>query len=111
MVLDNDGVGSKTIKEKLKSLALKAKVTREQTSNDTDSQDGSDEDVDEEEEAEAFNLLARNFRKFFWKGNRFGKGRGTDIQKESQKRPNQSTGWKRQSQSKAKVSQSQKSDT
>ncbi|GJS80264.1 retrovirus-related pol polyprotein from transposon TNT 1-94 [Tanacetum coccineum] len=28
MVLDNDGVGSKTTKEKVKSLALKAKVTR-----------------------------------------------------------------------------------
>ncbi|GKC67836.1 zf-CCHC domain-containing protein [Tanacetum coccineum] len=33
----------------------------------------SDEDVDEKE-AEAFNLLARNFRKFFRKGNRFGRG-------------------------------------
>ncbi|GJZ78835.1 hypothetical protein Tco_0643672, partial [Tanacetum coccineum] len=31
MILDNDGVGSKTTKEKVKSLALKAKVTREQT--------------------------------------------------------------------------------
>ncbi|GKD31305.1 UBN2 domain-containing protein [Tanacetum coccineum] len=30
MVLDNDGVASKTTKEKVKSLALKAKVTREQ---------------------------------------------------------------------------------
>nr|GEV76607.1 hypothetical protein [Tanacetum cinerariifolium] len=50
----------KTTKE-VKSLALKAKVTREQTSNDSDSQGGSDEDVDEEEEAEAFNLIARNF--------------------------------------------------
>ncbi|GKE19755.1 retrovirus-related pol polyprotein from transposon 17.6 [Tanacetum coccineum] len=38
MVLDNDGVGSKTTKEKVKSLALKAKVTREQTSEDSDSQ-------------------------------------------------------------------------
>nr|GFB03722.1 hypothetical protein [Tanacetum cinerariifolium] len=28
----------------------------------------------DEEEAEAFNLLARNFRKFFHKGNRFGRG-------------------------------------
>ncbi|GJX11579.1 hypothetical protein Tco_0201438 [Tanacetum coccineum] len=37
MVLDNDGVASKTTKEKIKSLALKAKVTREQTSNDSDS--------------------------------------------------------------------------
>nr|GEW72361.1 zf-CCHC domain-containing protein/UBN2 domain-containing protein [Tanacetum cinerariifolium] len=34
MVLDNDGVGFKTTKEKVKSLALKAKVTREQTSDD-----------------------------------------------------------------------------
>ncbi|GKA09408.1 zf-CCHC domain-containing protein [Tanacetum coccineum] len=42
MVLDNDGVAS---------------------SDDSDSQDGSDEDVGEEEEAEAFNLLARNFCK------------------------------------------------
>nr|GEV46441.1 zf-CCHC domain-containing protein/DUF4219 domain-containing protein/UBN2 domain-containing protein [Tanacetum cinerariifolium] len=40
MVLDNDGVGSKTTKEKVKSLALKAKVTREQTSDDSDSQRG-----------------------------------------------------------------------
>ncbi|GJZ48044.1 hypothetical protein Tco_0601876 [Tanacetum coccineum] len=41
MVLDNDGVGSKNTKEKVKSLALKAKVTREQTSDDSDSQGGS----------------------------------------------------------------------
>ncbi|GJV52406.1 hypothetical protein Tco_1448147 [Tanacetum coccineum] len=34
---DNDGVASKTTKEKVKSLALKAKVTREQTSDDSDS--------------------------------------------------------------------------
>ncbi|GJV07466.1 UBN2 domain-containing protein [Tanacetum coccineum] len=61
MVLENDGVGSKTTKEKVKSLALKAKVTREKTSDDSDSQGGSDEDIVEEEEAEAFNLLARNF--------------------------------------------------
>nr|GEW33008.1 hypothetical protein [Tanacetum cinerariifolium] len=61
IVLDNDGVGSTTTKETMKSLALKAKVTREQTSDDSDSQDGSDEDIDEEEEAEAFNLLAKNF--------------------------------------------------
>ncbi|GKB08781.1 hypothetical protein Tco_0837093 [Tanacetum coccineum] len=51
MVLDDDGVGSKTAKEKVKSLALKDKVTREQTSDDSDSQDGSDEGIDEEEEA------------------------------------------------------------
>ncbi|GJT89354.1 putative reverse transcriptase domain-containing protein [Tanacetum coccineum] len=61
MILENNDVVSKiTTKEKVKSLALKAKVTRDQTSNDSDSQDRSDEDVDEEE-AEAFNLLARNF--------------------------------------------------
>ncbi|GJX68244.1 zf-CCHC domain-containing protein [Tanacetum coccineum] len=73
MVLDNDGVASKTTKEKVKYLALKAKVTREQTSDDSDSQGGSDEDINEEE-AEAFNLLARNFRKGnrFRRKNRFG---------------------------------------
>ncbi|GJV88886.1 UBN2 domain-containing protein [Tanacetum coccineum] len=69
MVLDNDGIGSKITKEKVKSLALKAKVTREQTSDDSDSQGGSDKDVDEEE-AEAFNLIARNFCKFFRKEKR-----------------------------------------
>ncbi|GKB30027.1 retrovirus-related pol polyprotein from transposon TNT 1-94, partial [Tanacetum coccineum] len=69
MVLDNDRAGSKTTKEKVKSLALKAKITREQTGDDSDSQGGSDEDIDEEE-SEAFNLLARNFRKFFRNGKR-----------------------------------------
>ncbi|GJR79237.1 retrovirus-related pol polyprotein from transposon TNT 1-94 [Tanacetum coccineum] len=49
MVLDNDGVAPKTTKEKVKSLALKAKVTRNETSDDNDSQDGSDAEVDEEE--------------------------------------------------------------
>ncbi|GJY51988.1 hypothetical protein Tco_0442835 [Tanacetum coccineum] len=91
MVLDNDGVVSKTTKENVKSLALKAKVAREQTSDDSDSQGESDEKVDGEE-AEAFNLLARNFRKFFLKGNRsrrgnrfcnggnqFGKSRGNNF--------------------------------
>ncbi|GJW20965.1 zf-CCHC domain-containing protein [Tanacetum coccineum] len=75
MVLDNDGVTSKITKEKVKSLALKAKVTREQTSDNSDSQGGSNEDVDEEE-AEAFNLMAKNFRKVnrFRHGNRFGNG-------------------------------------
>nr|GFB05423.1 putative polyprotein [Tanacetum cinerariifolium] len=72
MVLDSDGIASKTTKENVKSLALKAKVTREQTSDDSDSQDGSDEDV-YEEEAEAFNLIAKNFYKFFCKRNRFGR--------------------------------------
>ncbi|GJY82426.1 hypothetical protein Tco_0495802 [Tanacetum coccineum] len=50
MILDNDGVESKTTKEKVKSLALKAKVAREQTNDDSDSQRGSDEDDDETEE-------------------------------------------------------------
>ncbi|GKD77580.1 hypothetical protein Tco_1340201 [Tanacetum coccineum] len=50
MILDNDGVASKTTKEKVKSFALKAKITREQTSDDSDSQGDSDKDVDEEEE-------------------------------------------------------------
>ncbi|GJX72338.1 retrovirus-related pol polyprotein from transposon 17.6, partial [Tanacetum coccineum] len=54
---------------------LKAKVTREQTSDDSDSQDGSDEDVEEEEEEpKAFNLMDRNFCKFFRKGNQFERG-------------------------------------
>ncbi|GJY13576.1 protein CHUP1, chloroplastic [Tanacetum coccineum] len=74
MILENNGVVSKTTRKyKLKSLALKAKVTRDQTSDDSDIQVKSDEDIDEEE-AEALNLLARNFRKFFRKGNRFGHG-------------------------------------
>ncbi|GJX54372.1 hypothetical protein Tco_0282741 [Tanacetum coccineum] len=74
MILENGSVVSKTTtKDKVKSLALKAKVTREQTSDDSDSQGGSNEYVDEEE-AKAFNLMARNFRKFFRKGNRFRRG-------------------------------------
>ncbi|GJZ45038.1 putative reverse transcriptase domain-containing protein [Tanacetum coccineum] len=61
MVLDNDGVASKAIKEKAKSLALKAKVTREQTSDNSTCQDESDED-------EEINLMAINFKKFPRKG-------------------------------------------
>nr|GEW53515.1 hypothetical protein [Tanacetum cinerariifolium] len=72
MVLDNDSVGTKTTKEKVKLLALKAKVTRRQTSDESDCQDGSDEDTNEEEKAKAFNLLGRNFCKFFRECNRFG---------------------------------------
>ncbi|GKB19120.1 hypothetical protein Tco_0853043 [Tanacetum coccineum] len=49
IVLDSDGVSPKTTKEKVKSLALKAKVIREQTSDDSDSQGESDEDRDEKE--------------------------------------------------------------
>ncbi|GJY12379.1 retrovirus-related pol polyprotein from transposon TNT 1-94 [Tanacetum coccineum] len=65
------------------------RFTRSQLQND--SQGESNEDVDEEE-AEAFNFLARNFRKFFRKANRFardnrfgngankfGKGRGNSF--------------------------------
>ncbi|GKA28560.1 hypothetical protein Tco_0714805 [Tanacetum coccineum] len=62
MILESDSVVSKTTtKDKVKSLALKAKVTMEQTIDDSDSQDGSDEDINEVE-AKAFNLMARNFR-------------------------------------------------
>ncbi|GJR27208.1 retrovirus-related pol polyprotein from transposon TNT 1-94 [Tanacetum coccineum] len=54
-------------KNHVKALALKSKVTREQTSDDSDNQGGIDEDVDEEE-AEAFNLIAKNFRLGWNKG-------------------------------------------
>ncbi|GJW66876.1 hypothetical protein Tco_0121300 [Tanacetum coccineum] len=66
MILENDGVVSKTTtKEKVKSLALKAKVTREQISDDSDSQGGSDEDG---------NRFGHDNR--FGNGaNRFGRGR------------------------------------
>ncbi|GKD14769.1 zf-CCHC domain-containing protein [Tanacetum coccineum] len=56
----------------LKSLDQES-FTREQTSDNSDSQRGSVEDVDEEE-AKAFNLMAMNLCKFFRKGNRFGRG-------------------------------------
>ncbi|GJS44832.1 hypothetical protein Tco_0594953 [Tanacetum coccineum] len=49
MVLENDGAGSKTTKEKVKSLALKAKVTRDQTGDDRNSQGRNDEEINEEE--------------------------------------------------------------
>nr|GEW80789.1 hypothetical protein [Tanacetum cinerariifolium] len=66
MVLDNDGVGSKTTtKEKVKSLTLKAKVTREQTSDDSNSQDGSNKDGNRFEHGNQFGNDE----------NRFGKGR------------------------------------
>ncbi|GJV09859.1 zf-CCHC domain-containing protein [Tanacetum coccineum] len=71
IILDNDGVGSKITKEKVESLALKAKVIREQNSDDNDSQRGSDEYIDKEE-AEVLNLMASNFRR----GNSFGKKGG-----------------------------------
>ncbi|GJX07767.1 hypothetical protein Tco_0195699 [Tanacetum coccineum] len=68
MILASDGVASKPIKEKVMPIALKANVTRGQTSNDSVCQDGSDEDEDEEEE---FNSIVRNLWKLFKKGKRF----------------------------------------
>ncbi|GKB14343.1 integrase, catalytic region, zinc finger, CCHC-type containing protein [Tanacetum coccineum] len=74
MILENDGVASKTTKEKVKSLALKAKVTREQTSDDSDNQGGCNEDEYlDEDEAETLNLIAKNSRNFFRKNNQFGR--------------------------------------
>ncbi|GJX02099.1 hypothetical protein Tco_0186012 [Tanacetum coccineum] len=61
MVLESDGVGSKTTREKIAPIDLKAKVTRDQTSNNSICQDESDEDED-------INLMAKNFRKLFRKG-------------------------------------------
>ncbi|GJZ79275.1 retrovirus-related pol polyprotein from transposon TNT 1-94 [Tanacetum coccineum] len=52
---------------------LKLTYTRRKTSVDRISQRGKCEDIDEEEEAEAFNLIASNFSKFFCKSNQFGR--------------------------------------
>ncbi|GJV33379.1 hypothetical protein Tco_1393779 [Tanacetum coccineum] len=57
MILASDGVASKPIKEKVMPIALKANVTRGQTSNDSVCQDGSDDDKDEKEE---FTLIVKN---------------------------------------------------
>ena len=57
---------TKDNKENVKSLALKAKVTRSQDSDDCI--EGSDE---EEMNNEEFNLMAKNFRKFFRRGGKF----------------------------------------
>ncbi|GKD44729.1 hypothetical protein Tco_1269374, partial [Tanacetum coccineum] len=57
----SDGVGSKTTREKIAPMDLKAKVTRDQTSNNSICQDESDEDKE-------INLIAKNFRKLFRKG-------------------------------------------
>ncbi|GKE10752.1 hypothetical protein Tco_1414303 [Tanacetum coccineum] len=54
MILASDGVASTHIEEKVMLIALKANVTRGQTSNDSVCQDGSDEDKDEDKE-EVFN--------------------------------------------------------
>nr|GEU37735.1 hypothetical protein [Tanacetum cinerariifolium] len=68
MILASDGVASKPIKEKVMPIALKANVTRGQTSNDSVCQDGSNKDKDEEEE---FNSIVKNLWKLFKKGNGF----------------------------------------
>nr|GEU51843.1 replication protein A 70 kDa DNA-binding subunit B [Tanacetum cinerariifolium] len=59
MVLRNDGVISKSTKENVKFLALKAKITRGQTSNNSVCQDGSDKDEDKDKEEE-FNSMMKN---------------------------------------------------
>ncbi|GJS84579.1 UBN2 domain-containing protein [Tanacetum coccineum] len=69
MILASDGVASKPIKEKKLPVALKANVTRGQTSNDSVCQDGSDEE-------EEFNSMMKNLWKFFKKGNRYKDGHG-----------------------------------
>ncbi|GJT12024.1 hypothetical protein Tco_0859066 [Tanacetum coccineum] len=61
IILASDGVASKPIKEKIVPIALKANVTRVQTSSNNLCQDESDED-------EEINLMAKNFRKIFRKG-------------------------------------------
>ncbi|GKC74041.1 hypothetical protein Tco_1119924, partial [Tanacetum coccineum] len=62
IILENDGVVSKTTtKDKVKSLALKANITRGQTSNNSTCQDESDKN-------EEINLMAKNFRKLSRKG-------------------------------------------
>ncbi|GJR28859.1 hypothetical protein Tco_1105091 [Tanacetum coccineum] len=62
MILENDGLVSKTTtKDKVKSIALKANITRGQTSNKSTCQDESNED-------EEINLMAKNFKKLSRKG-------------------------------------------
>nr|GEW50345.1 retrovirus-related Pol polyprotein from transposon TNT 1-94 [Tanacetum cinerariifolium] len=61
MILQNDGLVSKTAKEKVIPIALKAKVTKGLTSSNSICQDESKEDDDEDEE---INLMEKNFRKF-----------------------------------------------
>ncbi|GJW40822.1 hypothetical protein Tco_0066667 [Tanacetum coccineum] len=67
MILASDGVASKPIKEKVMPIALKANVTRGQTSNDSVCQDGSDEDEYKKE----FHSIVKNLWELFKKGNRF----------------------------------------
>nr|GEX31161.1 zf-CCHC domain-containing protein/UBN2 domain-containing protein [Tanacetum cinerariifolium] len=58
IVIENDGVGSRTTREKIAPIALKAKVTRDQTSNNIICQD-------ESYGHKKINLMAKNFRKLF----------------------------------------------
>ncbi|GKA58817.1 hypothetical protein Tco_0758130 [Tanacetum coccineum] len=60
-ILEGDGVSSKPIKEKVMPIALKANITRGQTSSISTCQEESDED-------EEINLMAKNFGKLFQKG-------------------------------------------
>ncbi|GJU32855.1 zf-CCHC domain-containing protein, partial [Tanacetum coccineum] len=60
MVLDNDGVASKTTKEKFKSLALKDKVTREQTSDNSICQVKGKEGESSRREHECYNYDSKN---------------------------------------------------
>ncbi|GJW35015.1 retrovirus-related pol polyprotein from transposon TNT 1-94 [Tanacetum coccineum] len=60
MVLDNDGVASKTTKEKFKSLALKSKVTREQTSDNSICQVKGKEGKSSRREHECYNYDSKN---------------------------------------------------
>nr|GFB85442.1 hypothetical protein [Tanacetum cinerariifolium] len=71
MILANDGVASKPIKEKVMSMALKDNVTRGQTSNDSVCQDRSKKDEDEEEE---FKSIVKNLWNLFKKDDRFDRG-------------------------------------
>ncbi|GKC11591.1 protein CHUP1, chloroplastic, partial [Tanacetum coccineum] len=59
-ILGIDGVASKPIKDNVMPIALKANVTRGQTSSDSICQDKSNKD-------EEINLMAKNFRKLFRK--------------------------------------------
>ncbi|GKB19741.1 zf-CCHC domain-containing protein [Tanacetum coccineum] len=94
--LDPDYSSKNHVRKFLRALPLKwrAKVTDIEEDKDlatlpldelignlSDTQDGSDKDIDEEEEAKAFNLMARNFRKFFRKGrgNSFGNKGGERL--------------------------------
>jgi hypothetical protein len=71
MILENDKASTKDKNEKVKSLALKAKVTSAQASDDSDSQDDSNEEDDMNDEE--YNLMAKNFQRFFRKGGNFGR--------------------------------------